>query len=440
VNWEGGDSAPPGLQPFIKSASRPRDGIASIVFSHPPPSSIVEEIAKTTRIAFGAQEIWNMFPEYRPDFTVKIWRSGSSDKYLTEIPLADVIVGDEISSPELSLYDNPWHPSNNYIAKDVIKVTDIDFSQYEFLSKKSIIGRFSLKQKTIFLLRRFSISDILNSRLNSEIRFISYSDLFDKTDFLELLDDKNSPFKNGQGVLSRLSPDISGALILDGIDNFYNGYYDAVSNRIFAAAAIATQISAQLHSKIEFRENGMAYAFGMDRDYGRPYLGQGRPIQTISAEHPVFHSIVALLKLSDKEKFYQGKEDFRLQAIDTIDDSRRPGIPLLQFAQMWMAIERLLSFNQETSSQLALALSALFPAGERVEKFKYLKRLYDLRSRIVHGYSFPRSNDFYMEIRELSLLFRKLLVKSVHDNIQDGRTLRDLLVGHVLGANAEPAL
>lgn len=142
--------------------------------------------------------------------------------------------------------------------------------------------------------------------------------------------------------------------------------------------------------------------------------------------------LIKLIASSSEKQFVAGKEDFRLLAIDTVEDSRRSGVAVLQLAQFWMAIERLLAFQNETTMQLALALSALYPADDRIEAFRALKIPYQLRSRIVHGYSFRRDDSVHAEIQRHAAIFRQVLALSLEPDMNTGEMLRTAMVSHVL--------
>jgi hypothetical protein len=134
-------------------------------------------------------------------------------------------------------------------------------------------------------------------------------------------------------------------------------------------------------------------------------------------------------------KFAAAKEDNRLLALETAVDARASGILPLQYVQLWMAVERLLSFKTETSSQLAFALTALVENARRPAEFDHAKAAYNLRSRIAHGYDFKRDHDMYESVMWIAARFRQLMELSL--GMEDASTLKDELINHVLVGNVE---
>jgi hypothetical protein len=168
-----------------------------------------------------------------------------------------------------------------------------------------------------------------------------------------------------------------------------------------------------------------------------PFQRRGHfDVASIDFEAEIFRKLLAIAASSSLKKFKAAKDDYRLLAIDTIADSRRSRSIYLQFAQTWMAIERVLAVRSETSVQLAIALAAFYPAGERPGAFEEIRTLYTLRSNIVHGYSFERSGDMTAQMTTLTDLFRRLL-KTALDHAKSGE-LAKALRDHVLRGEPQP--
>lgn len=79
---------------------------------------------------------------------------------------------------------------------------------------------------------------------------------------------------------------------------------------------------------------------------------------------------------------------------------------------LWAGIEGLLNVEAEQSRRIALYAALMFDGGpaEKADYAKYVKKAYELRSRVVHG-SKPTSDKLEQGYREASLILARLLAK-----------------------------
>ncbi|WP_041748100.1 HEPN domain-containing protein [Bradyrhizobium cosmicum] len=104
--------------------------------------------------------------------------------------------------------------------------------------------------------------------------------------------------------------------------------------------------------------------------------------------------------------------------------------PTLQVASIFSAIEALLDIDQELRFRIAMIVSKLLASDptERLNLFKRMKRLYDGRSKCVHGGGLAR--DRVIECRDASLeILRQLVLYFVErDSLLGRQELEALLV------------
>lgn len=398
----------------------------------------------TKRAAVGAAEIWTLFPEYRWEFYVKIDRMTVYGSTRGEVRLGDVVNGDRMIEATLTLYDQRsfGSPPPNHIAKETISVSKADLGRFDFLMDARESQPESVKGKELYFCRIFSIVGLLNPEIVPGVRFLTMRD-FHATDCLQIIAahherqaDNVERFKAAGIVLPThqitLPQDASGIFVVDLSVVGSKAYADALVSRLLAAVALGSGVSGQITLQMSIEDDRFSTHMRSEQ-WSRPYQKADGVYQNVVwADNAVVDVLIKLIASSSEKQFVAGKEDFRLLAIDTVEDSRRPGVAVLQLAQLWMAIERLLAFQNETTIQLALALSALSPANERIEAFRALKISYQLRSRIVHGYSFRRDDSVYAEIQKHAAIFRQVLALSLETDMNTGETLRTAMVSHVL--------
>lgn len=409
----------------------------------------------TKRSAVGAAEIWTAFPEYRWEYFVKIERMTPGGPARGEIRLGDVVNGDRLTEMTLTLYDQPGvgGPPPNPTARETISVSKADLGAFAFLLDTGIPQPAtpsqieSVKGKELYFCRIFSIVGLPDPEIVPGLRFLTMRE-FLATDCLQLIATHHARqaanverFSSaGTKIPSfqiTLPPDASGIFLAD-LSIMSKSYADALVSRLLAAVALTSGVSGQITLQMNIEDDRYS-SHARSEQWGRPYQTGAGVWQNVAwADNPVLRTLITLIARSTEGKFIAGKEDYRLLAIDTVEDSRRPGVAVLQLAQLWMAIERLLSFKNETTVQLALALSALSPAAERVAAFDALKKSYNLRSQIVHGYAFRRDDSINAELQQHAQTFRELLALALDPMMTNGDSLRAAMVAHVLSGKASP--
>jgi hypothetical protein len=83
-------------------------------------------------------------------------------------------------------------------------------------------------------------------------------------------------------------------------------------------------------------------------------------------------------------------------------------------ASLWAGIESIFGIDKELRFRLAaLTASFLEPRGDqRITRYKAVKKLYDFRSRVVHGAA-ARDTELVEHIREVRLLLSSLLCRMI---------------------------
>lgn len=398
------------------------------------------------RIGVGAKMIWTIFPEYRWEFYARVERITAHGPVQSEMRLGDVVEGDRIIEKSLTLYSQPWLRESppQYDSKENIIISAEELEDFRFLLQIDRIDYISVAGREIYLCRIFSIVGTRGQELVPGVRFLNPSQLFNDTDLLDIilkLQKRADSMRQAQGAigasLSDFPPpipdDISGAFIVDSDLNTPSKYGDALVARLLTASALSSGVSGQITMQLRIGENDASFINRAFESWHRPYQELNLPWQNVIwHENPIFKRLINLISSSNPQKFASANEDFRLLAIDTVEDSRRSGVPVLQMAQLWMAVERLLPFRGETTVQLAIALSALYPSESRIDEFREIKRSYDFRSKVVHGYGFKRDESVYGDIQRLSDTFRYLFTLSLASNMDTDEKLRAAMISHVL--------
>ncbi|MCC4232860.1 hypothetical protein LL253_09165 [Sphingobium soli] len=409
----------------------------------------------TKRSAVGAAEIWAQFPEYKSEYYVKIERMTPYGPASREVRLGDVVNGDRLTEMALTLYDQRsfGDPPPNPKARETIRVSKADLGTFVFLLETGISPAAALSQiesikgKELYFCRIFSIVGLPDPEIVPGVRFLTMRE-FLATDCLQLIAAHNAQHAaNVEQFRSKgitipslqitLPQDASGVFLAD-LSCMSKSYADALVSRLLAAVALTSGVSGQITLQMNIDDDRFS-SHVRSEHWSRPYQNRAGFWQNVAwADNPVLQTLISLIARSTEGKFIAGKEDYRLLAIDTVEDSRRPGIAVLQLAQLWMAIERLLSFKNETTIQLALALSALSPATDRVKAFEVIRKSYNLRSQIVHGYAFKRDETINAEIQQHAQTFREVLALALDPMMTNGDSLRTAMVAHVLSGAASP--
>lgn len=424
------------------SGARLRQTLCLAKISLPPDSIRVKSAGYDLRVAVGAREVWDKFPELRGEFTASILRRTPTGIQEADIPLKYTLAGDVRRGEQLRFYD--FHrvdpiPLPPNAACQTIDIPSSQLGRYDFISRQEPYPRASILDTYIYLCDNISIVGTNGDDLVQSLTFLTPEALFNGTDFASVINEKNKPPAHMPAAFAarfqgpKVPGKISGAFAV----SFPQGqkqFADALVGRILAAAALSGAAYGKVPMVLRLTRDGWE-SHGGDLFAGRPYIEREQESYTVAVEDTIFSSVLALLKTTTLERFSKAKEDFRLLALDTIEDSRRSGVRMLEFAQVWMAIERLLPFKSETTAQLALALSAFSPIQQRGEHFKELKRSYGLRSQVVHGYSFSRVTSPFFFTERMAALFRRLFMESLL--AKNSEELKELLISHVLNGKPE---
>jgi hypothetical protein len=386
----------------------------------------------------GAAEVWKKFPDYRNEFTVRIERETFLGAMKFDIPIKNTILGDTRLDKKARLTERPRYdyPSrlNSSSMLEEFEVDEKELDKFPQLLANEETDEATVFDQYIYFCDNFSIVGANGAEIAPGVRFLSPRMLLRNTDLLKIVAEKTSlPPKAPKEFAANLPrPNLptrfSGALVVRPSTPDNADYADALVNRILAAAALTGARFGKVPSMIRFNKSGWS---GRQKDQyaDRPYCDRLAPeTYSISSNAKIFTQIVKLLKSTNLQDFLSAKEDFRLLALDTIEDSRRSTVLVLRFAQMWIAIERLLQFKTETTAQLALSLSAFVDLDKRAPKFKELKKWYGLRSKIVHGYDFSKKDPVPLD--EIAQLFRSVFSAALGFSKAD--QLREALISHVL--------
>jgi hypothetical protein len=353
------------------------------------------------------------------------------------VPLKNTILGDVRLDQSISIAERPIYDfvSQPILTRESFEVSDVELKSFPQLIAKEATN-ISILDKYIYFCEGLSIIGANGSEIAPGVRFLSPAMIFEQTDFKTIVQQRSAMPSHIPPTMAATWPrpyvpeKISGALVVDTPNPDNRAYTDATVNRILSAAALAGAAFGKIPYITRFTAGGWS-SNSQDQFANRPYHDRSSlETYTVTTKTPIFSEVVALLKFINPQKFESAKEDFRLLALDTIEDSRRSGVAVLQFAQIWMAIERLLPFRSETTVQLALSLSAFSPAKERNTAFKTLKKSYGLRSEIVHGYSFAKKEPIHPKMSDLSSLFRAVFIASLGTSSSD--ELKERLMTHVL--------
>jgi len=389
------------------------------------------------RHAIGAADIWKNFPEYRHIFAAVIERHSLNGTKTIIVYLNDTMYGDHLHDHNILLFEKPFISKylslNDSSFSEKLNISEIDFTQYSYLLLSNTQKeKISILNHGVYFCKFITFKGTEIIEILPDIKFANMQQIIYGTDLIEKIEEFSDLKFPGKGIIqSNLPTEVSGAFITPQLSQ----YYDANINRILAAASLCYNTNGINITKLFFSNKMKIIQPLESNDTYRPYLDHTIDERNIAdTSQQLFVSIIEILKTTTESKFINAKEDYRLLALDTVEDSRRSGVQPLQFVQLWMAIERLLPFRHETTIQLALALSAFFPAKERCKLFKKLKDDYKLRSQIAHGYNFRRDAAIKDSMTMIASLFREIFKASL--SFEQPETLRDTLVTHVLEGKA----
>ncbi|HYG27198.1 MAG TPA: hypothetical protein VD906_09845 [Caulobacteraceae bacterium] len=426
---EEGDLVPSSVPTFVSGeASRVAPALC-LARSNQPLAKIESLFADyPLRYAVGAAAIWESFPEYRHNFFGTVRRYTRGGPTNVSMRLGSTAVGDKLVDRNIFL------PSRRVIASTdsgVIWtqfVVDLLPKEFEYLDAQRIISTVNLINCDIYFVDSLSFFGS-EPAIFSGCVSLTPEEFFENTNIKSLLEERARPHHPSFPVQSPFIPEAFAAALV--LPRSEGGFNDIVVGRVMAAAALSSGAKGKIISQLHFTEGGWGSSFRGTENWYRPYADRRLTGGCVCrpSDH-VFSAVATLIESTSLAKFVAGKEDFRLLALDTIEDSRRSGIAPLQVAQIWMAIERLMPFRMETTVQLALSLSAFSDRSRRVEQFNAVKSSYSIRSKIVHGYSFERSQNLHIQVEFLSDLFRRLFLASL--DVKTSDDLRSELINHAL--------
>lgn len=392
------------------------------------------------RFAVGAAEIWSKFPEFRRHFSVEISRPAVGGERRLRKQLYETLPGDRILSKNIRVSFGKMTTTGDHEDEEFEEMP-IPVSlehEYPHLYGVDHLKSYDISKYAIFFIRRIAFGD--DVVFGDGLIHLNVRQLLENTN-IEYLVKNVSQWEPGPASFYAhlFIPDGCSSVFLIPKEPFnYHFSYRTVA-RILASAAITEGADGNIVSYLSIDKNGYN-RFDVDPPFEwRSYTPRdayfGRTVYPKSKE---FSEILHLIISSSRKKFDEASEDYRILALDTVDDSRATRVGAMSFAHMWMGIEKLLSFGAETSFRLSTSLCALFPADQRVEKFKQLKDLYDLRSKILHGYGYKQSANLPRETEFLGALFRRCFVLAL--SFSKGSDLGAALQRHVLLGRAEPMI
>lgn len=390
------------------------------------------------RAAAGAADIWEVFPELRGFFAVQIEEDSVDGVKIQRRQLAKCIPGDVIVDRRATFDPGHYHWIGNEEIRD-IGVVEISenyiMENYPFIMRIEDCEPINVCNFSILFCEDFSLYNMSDEFVCDGVRFYNYRQLLKFTNLIDMVKvqwdyvskfNESSPDGHNFGVKRiELPSGFSGAFICDRLNTDHSR---SVIQRVFAAAAAVHGANAKILCELNLTQNSWGLKSREGEIWRFPFrkrLRSEAPV-VFNAQNGAFGILISLIRSETVSKFRKAKEDYRVLALETAADGRHSEVAALQFAQIWMAIERLIPFKEQTSAQLAHSLSALFPFCDRQIVFPKLKRLYNLRSRVVHGYNFKRDDSVYENLEYISTLFRSLLEISLNYASSD-HLKRDIL-------------
>lgn len=433
VSDANGDLYPAGVDLFqFGGASRVGDDL-SLAMLRDECREAFESAPPLGRHAIGVENIWNTFPEHRSEFVVKVERHNRSIRYQIFCKISDVVSGDSLAGNSVYL------PKRNNLSHSLPELFDpivisggIENYIDALLDDQYDGPDIDISGKGIIVCQQLSLPD--GFRFHGDSIYLSHKSFVRRTNISQLIESQKSAHMP-MGFIDMPS-EFSGCFIM-GSAASENGdrYPKTIVSRIMAFLALYG-IEARMLMYLNIRIDGYSYSRLSDQNWHRPY----RVIHNGHRSHFSLKEIEAarwffdVLSTSTEEKYTKARDDYRLLALDTIEDCRNQPVTELQFAQIWMAIERLLPFRHETTANLTLALSAMYPSTDRVQAIGDLKKAYKLRSNIVHGYNFQRDEELYLRTQQAAGIFQSMFPASKNFGIAS--EFSTYLFEHVISGRA----
>ena len=443
------DLVPPALKPGISQAKLVAASF-SLIATTGSAAEIESKMSSVQgrRWAVGPEAIWEEFPELRSEFVLRIVRWCSEGRSIIEVRPGQLISGDVLADATVRLLTPSAQQAGHQLPDTFLANADELLRSYPVLGHMPSGLQLDVSDCRIFVCDDFSIIHD-TGELWPGVYFLNPRQLIDHTNHAELLQENINQFSHMTGYTPPAFPDaFTGAILIREAKDADRNYSDATVGRILAAAAATTPVAGKVIVELRVSKRSWGYRRRWQERWIMPFSqsssttmksgGSLFPQQrhTVVSGDDLFWTACDILSKGVPEKFESAKEDYRALALETIVDSRQSGVAALQFVQIWMAVERLLPFRTETTIQLALALPALVPKGERKAAFDNIIRSYRLRSDIAHGYNFKRTSTVYIESRHLAQVFRQLFRLSLR--YSKSEELRSALVTHVLNGEESP--
>lgn len=411
---------------FYTKANRPLSGVSIFRIREPVSEELMSRIrGVTARCALGNKEIWNIFPELRRDFSCRVLRATRHDDVVHTVRLGETVLGDVLASPEVWLDEGGraqmWTPAGfstrvPAVPDAPVPVPTSDLREgFPHLFEDDVCPQALSGGTELHFCDRFSLRRASQARLPEGVKFISRRALFRDTDLRRVLDQNEAlaaVVTQMEGTPPKFVPsDFSGAFLIDG-GVVSPEFGMATINRVMAAAALVDGTSGVLVGNMRVHETG-GLSWSGKKGVSAPFpFAPPRDQEAFTHDESSgqFAAILDLIARTSSKAFDAAKEDFRLLALETAADARASNVAPVRYVQMWMAIERLLSFRNEISSQLSMCLTALVSIADRSDEFARIKSAYTLRSNIAHGYAFKRDVELQAELTSLSEYFRRLFL------------------------------
>lgn len=314
------------------------------------------------RAAIGARRVWDLFPEYRNEFVVEISRWVRRETGRGLVALRDTYLGDRLVSPQILMSSHPYYaglPQTGFTWWDGFDSTEVDLGEFAYLRSYAAPESVEIEGKGIYFCDRFAIRGAEPVQIAPGVQFLTARAMMESTELLARAQKQSeAPFTPAMNQRPLIPDQFSGAFLMD--EGEPQGEFGrAQIGRLMAAAAISAGVSGIYLGRLQFTPGGMNAQFPPEENTFRPFGDNSHPrANVISQSDPVLTAILKLFEKVTPASYHSAKDDYRLLALDTVEDSRSSNAFPPQYAQLWMGIERLLPFRTETTSQRHRALGA----------------------------------------------------------------------------------
>ncbi|MEZ5997086.1 MAG: HEPN domain-containing protein [Hyphomonas sp.] len=401
--------------------------------------------AYPSTIGIGAKQIWERFPSVRGVFVANVMRcSPSGIKRTLFSHIRECLWGDELVNDRLYFPPNSWinlQPNFQADQLDSFDCSEVDIGSFEFL-KRPFHSCIELPPNSYELIcvTNFSTDLALDFFSSLDLTLVPLNllaQLHDRVD--QDLDKLIAPVRLStlEWKIEKALPDeTTFAFLFDWNTPKNPDFTLAIVNRILSVSALSGAFDARIVARWR-TISGVQHSlesFGDQRN-PRAYLSRnGLSNDHIASSDSRYQLSMGLVAGSNSDKFASGKDDYRLRALDTVEDSGKSGVPALTILHMWMAIECMVSERSEVAQSISLALSSFWNSDARNYVFRQIKDAYKFRSQIAHGYAFPR-DQIYKNIAFVGPLFERVFHSSLA--FQSHEEFKLALRSHVLAGITE---